>query len=277
MKLGLKKFIIKVGLVAIGLGMALLLVNSCMKPEPILTVTAPPNAGHPPFQTTITTACSIEGGAFTLSEQGKQPVSSTEGTFNVLIEGWPYKATIEWTDGNNVAESAVKLALINKRPVAHDLALSPGTLQEGQGVWIDLRYLEQGCINGAVMRHSGMEDPDYTGTGYSMENDGFTYHVEIYDESTGRQETVYKADGTVLGRNEYSADPFFKWFIGWSQAIPPYPFQPKDVKCTPTPVLPDPTPDPDHRKLIHVYVKEWGTAYHWVYTVETTGGGCSAQ
>jgi len=250
-------------LFGISILIVLLALSSCMKPLPILTVTTDPTSIHPPGGVIIEAVCSQEGGTYTLSVEGDDPIESTEGVFAVTVDDWPWHAAVVWTDGDSVAESAVKLTLKNERPMAHALTLSPASLLTGQGVWIDLRYLMQGCINGTPQRISGIEDPDYTADGYSIENDGFTYHVEIFDKDTGKQETIYKPDRTVLGHDEYTISPYFKWFVDRKEETPPFPFSSMS--------------EGQAIKLIHVYVKEWGNAYHWVYEVSAGVAGCSIK
>ena len=271
------KHLIKPALFGTGVLLILITLSGCFSQSAAtLVVTATPSGGHPPFITMIKAVASKEGGTYTLMEDGQQPVTSSDGAFAVNVTTWPYKGSIVWENGTTVVESAVKLTLINKGPFAHDLALFPGAPEKGQGEIIDLRYLEQGCHNGTPMSYSGIEDPDYTASGYSMQNDKFAYHVEVYDKNTGKQETIYKMDRSVLGRDEYTTSPYFKWFVGWSGTKPPFPFPPQSLlsECDPIPIPPVPI-EHGHDKVVNVYVKEFGNTYHWVYTIATIGASCS--
>lgn len=268
------KIAIKLTMLCLGIGMALLALNGCglVPQEQTLLITVSPPSGHPPFDISIAAACSQSGGKYSLIIGGQDPIESN-GSFTATVDAWPWKARVVWSDGDTVIEEPVIVTLQNERPVAHNLSIFPGSPITGQGEWIDLRYLEQGCGNGMPARISGFEDPDYTADGYSIENDGFTYHIEIYDKETGKQETVYKPDRTVLGPDEYTVYPYFKWFVDWSYWEPPYPFSPMSCVPTPTPIVP--IGDATREKRIEVTVKEWGSEYRWVYTVLTAEGSCN--
>ena len=271
------KIIVRVILFAIGLGIAMLALHGCVveNPTPILTVVASPGSGHPPFDIAIAAICSEPDGMYTLTAPREGSVESTDGVFTATVGDWPWRAAITWSDGNSVVERPVVVTLENERPIAHDLTLTPDSILTGQGIWIDLRYLEQGCDNGTPKRISGIEDPDWSQGEDSGKNDGFTYHVEVYDQTTGQRETVFKPDAVALGKDEYTDSPYFKWFVDWVQLIAPYPFAPREC-------CPDPEPEPDldiptHNKLINVYVCEFGSVYHWVYTISAGVIGCSSQ
>ena len=124
------------------IGMMLLALFGCNigKVSPFLIITATPNGGHPPFSPVITAVCSAEGGAYTLTEEGKQPILSTDGVFTVTVDSWPYKATVTWTDGHRVARATVHVELIDQPPVIRRPWIT-GTY--GVPFWrtlIDLRY-----------------------------------------------------------------------------------------------------------------------------------------
>lgn len=133
----MKKLII---LLAIGTMLIALFGCNISKVSPILTITTNPPSGHPPFSITITAACSVEGGTYTLTEEGKQPVSSNDGVFNANVIGWPYKATVTWTKGDSVVEATVGVKLADQPPVIRRPWIA-GTY--GIPFWrtlIDLRY-----------------------------------------------------------------------------------------------------------------------------------------
>ena len=242
-------------LIVVAVAVLLFLGGCTLFQGPTLVVKTDPQAGHPPFAIAINAACSETGGTYTLTEPGKSPVESSSGLFATVVTTYPYKGTITWTDGKQTISEPVRIGLINKSPVAHDLFLSPDSLQKGEKITIDLRYLAHGCHNGTPIRYTGIEDPDYTQDGYSPQNDHFKYYVEVFDDQ-GNQETVFKPDGMALSKNEYIRSPIFTWFVGWQKKEAPYPFSPQCVGSSSWP------------KYIHVFVEEWGDRYHWVYTVE---------
>lgn len=245
---------------------------------PTLTIAVSPNSGHPPFNVMIAAAYPQKGGVYTLNVEGEDPVESTEGVFTTTVDGWPWNAKVVWSDETGgFSEAPVVVKLENETPVAHGLYTVPGTYDYHQLVLIDLRYMQKGCIgSGEPEFYTGIEDPDFTGDGYSLENDGFTYNVKIIDVASGRREAVFYGPNRTLMGDEYVECPIFYWFVGYSGAAPIIPYQVwSPMGCNPTPV---PGPEPGQgtvEKKIHVYVKEFGTARHWVYTLFATASGCS--
>ena len=253
-------------IVLFAIGVALFALYGCNigGVSPILTVTTNPSSGHPPFSITIAAACSMEDGTYTLAVQGQDPVLSINGAFTALVDTSPWKATVSWTDGSTVVNKPIVVAIENKRPVAHDLAFTPAVLNIGQGVWFDLRYRQAGCENGTPLRNLGIEDPDYQTDGYSAKNDNFTYHIDVYDDITDMRETVFKPDGTFLNADEFTATPYFKWFVGWSVLVSPFPFSPM---CGASPAPPSSGSRQNISKRVEVSVKEFGNIYRFVYHI----------
>lgn len=244
----------------------------------VLTVIADPNSGHPPFETTIKAVCSKEGGQYTWDETGQwQGTGSTYNSHNTIVTTWPWHCTVTWTDGSGgFAEATVGVSLENKIPVAHSLWTVPGYYQDGALILIDLRYLPHGCEEGSPLSYSGFEDPDYTQDGYSIENDGFTYHVEIEDMATGEFESVfYGPDRTLMG-NEFVDIPIFYWFVNWTgdePIVPYYVWSP--MECLPDPSLSLEEDEGTVGKRLHVWVMEWGETRRWIYDVAVSGPGCN--
>jgi len=259
---------IKAGLFGIGMLLALLALHGCgLIPanEPTLTVTISPAAGHPPFNIAIAAVCSEPDGAYTFTPPDGDPVSSPVGQFKAEVNTYPYKGAITWTDGERTVSESIRVGLVNKRPVAHDLNLVPSSPKLLQKEIIDLSYRAKGCENGNPQHYFGIEDPDYTQDGFSTDNDHFLYRVEVHDKDSGEQETVFDSDGRPLPAGEFRADPRFIWFPGWTKIYPPFPVGPL---CS---VNPSPTNPPGSGsiiKVVRVTVKEWGSNYAWEYEVE---------
>jgi len=269
------KTLVRLALFGAGFLIALLAVQSCMAPVAPFVATCNPTAIHPPGTVTIT-ATGRTGGTYFYQPTGQDVTPSTQNTFVATVDRWPWSVTVTWRDGDNVATATARLILANERPVAHDLWVWPEGLSTGSLARFDLRYLQHGCDNGTAESYSGFKDPDYNANGYSMENDSFSYHIDVYD-AAGNHETVYKPDRTVLGADEFTASPYFVWFVGWKAAIPPFPFAPQsvtDLDCDPTPPPPDPPPTQTESKRVEVTVKEWGNQYRFVYIVTTAVTGC---
>ena len=260
MKKRLIRVAIKLSLVGLGLLLALVAIHGCtIAPNnPTLTVTVSPDKGHPPFDIAIAAVCSESGGTFTFKPPDGEAVESTTGSFKATVKDYPYNGTISWTDGERTVSQPIRVGLVNKEPVAHDLSITPGPIRYLQKEVIDLSYREAGCHNGTPVKYYGIEDPDYTGNGYSVENDNFQYRVEIYDKATGKQETVYDYNGDPLPAGEFRSDPRFIWFPGWTEIYPPFPLQQMSVQLE---------EDPPGTKIIHVIVREWGAGYSWEYKV----------
>lgn len=248
-------------------------------PAPVLTATANPDSGHPPFKTTITAVCSEEDGIYILAATEEDSMESNTGVFTVVIEDWPWKGVVTWTDGEGtVLEATVPLGLENKIPVAHSLWTVPRNYEDRALILIDLRYLEHGCVasTGKPEFVSGFEDPDYTGDGYSMENDGFTYHVEIEDMATGEFESVfYGPDRTLMG-DEYVDTLIFYWFVNHTGEEPLYQYGVwSPLGC---PYNPSPSPGEDEAtagKRVHIYVREWSEIRHWFYDITASEPRCA--
>ncbi|MEA3298113.1 MAG: hypothetical protein U9Q31_01215 [Chloroflexota bacterium] len=241
------------------------MLNSCItvySPElPELTIVVTPDEGHPPFQIAIAAACAEPNGEYTLIVNGESIETSSEGRFTALVDDWPWEASVEWVNETVVVEKAIPVTLINERPIAHDLNMTPAEPHQYEKALIDLRYLERGCKNGAPVSLVGVEDPDFAKDEYSIENDNFTYHVEVFDATTGDQETVFKENGVLLAPDEFTSSPFFIWFSDWSFWKPPYPFQITSSNAQLGCEI------DTGEKLIHVYVREFGNVYHWVYII----------
>jgi len=224
----------------------LLFLGGCLqmgKPEPILTVAVTPDAGHPPFEISVVAVCSGGDGTYMLNLPNETLESET-GKFTATVDTWPFPLSVTWVGEAGTKTEELKLRLINERPVAHYLSFSRADYRSK--TIIDLRFRASGCVGGAPETLLGIEDPDYTAGGFSTENDNFLYRVEVYDKDTGIQETVYDES-------------------------PPFPFK----SCAPIP--PEVTPESGEGtpKEIHVYVKEFGSEYHWLYEVKMVGGPCA--
>ena len=274
------KIIIKLSLFSMGILLALLCVNSCMTPvPPALTIAVSPDSGHPPFQVIIAAACSEEGGTYTLFVEGENPVGSIEGAFSATVDDWPWKAVITWSDETGAfSEVPVVVSLENATPIAHQLFTVPNVYAFRSVTLIDLRYRPVGCVAlGEPDFYVGIEDPDYTGDGFSMENDGFEYNVEIIDVASGTKESVfYGPNRTLMMPGEYVVNPMFNWIVGYSGYVAPFPF------ATPSAVSslgcgienPALTPAATSAKQIRVSVKEWGSIRRWEYMVFAGAAGC---
>ena len=260
------EILIKVALFGLGIVLALMCLHGCFVApiNPSLTVSVSPDKGHPPFDITIAVACSKEGGTYTLNVKGKEPVESNEGAFTATIIDWPWRAAVTWVDElGGFSEAPVVVKLENEIPVAHGFHI-PETCAYHQLVVIDLRYRPIGCTSSGVPEfYNGIEDPDYTNDGYSMENDGFTYNVQIFNVASGRRESVFYGPNRILMGDEYVENPIFYWFVTYSGAEPIIPY----------PVW-SPAGEVKSEKAVHVYVMEFGTVRHWVYTVFATPSGC---
>jgi len=264
----MKRFMLLGGVAMIGV---LVLIAGCgiMGNAPQLTLAVSPQAGHPPYTVNIAAACSVPGGSYIFNPPVGDAIESQTGSFTAVVDTWPYDASVTWTDGDRVVTQPIELGLINERPVAHNLPFARAEYRTR--TLIDLRYRQQGCYNGGPVTYTGIEDPDYTAGGFSDQNDDFLYRVEVYDKASGDQETVYTQDGQALAWGEYVPTPVFYWFPGWTQIHPPYPLD--LASCVPNPPPAD-DPGATITKAIHVWVKEFGAEYHWVYEVEMTGGPC---
>ena len=266
------KILIRLILIVLGVFMALAAIHGCTlgPSSPTLSVTISPKAGHPPFRITIAAACSATGGTYTFKPPDGDAIESTTGQFTAIVGTYPYHGTVTWTDGKRTVSQSISVGLVNRDPVAHDLALTPTPLQYLQLELIDLSYREAGCHNGLPVRYFGIEDPDYTAEGYSDKNDHFLYRIEVHDEETGDLETVYDTDGNPLPAGEFRRDPRFRWFPGWSKIYPPFPL---NIMCGAPSLSPGPTQTPGHTaiKVVRVIVKEWGVNYTWDYKATIVG------
>ena len=255
----MKKILVLLAVLSMALGGCSLISN-----PPTLSVAVDPPAGHPPFDITITATCSEDGGVYVLEEDGKDPVESTEGVFKSRVTTWPYIARVVWRKGEKTVSEPVKVSLVNRRPVAHGLWTSEPYHYHAL-IRFDLRYLERGCesTTGKPDFYTGIEDPDYTADGYSPDNDGFEYRIEVKDVDTGKYESVfYGPDRELLRPGQYISSPIFYWFVGWDGNEPLMPYRVWSPQCGP--------PAQEMTKEVHVYVKEFGSAYHWVYTITAT-------
>ena len=274
MKERLIRIAIRLGLVGLGLLLALVAIHGCtLAPNnPTLMVTVSPDKGHPPFNIAIAAACSESGGTFTFTPPDGEPVESNTGSFKATVNDYPYNGTINWTDGERTVSRSITVGLVNKKPIAHNLSITPhGSAQYSGKEMETVRYLEKeiidlgyhktGCPNGdpsQSLQYYGIEDPDYTQNGYSAKNDHFQYRVEIHDEDTGKQETVFDSTGDPLPAGEFRSDPRFTWFPGWTKTYPPFPLQSMSAGLE---------EDPPGTKIIHIIVREWGAGYSWEYKV----------
>jgi hypothetical protein len=214
-----------------------------------------PEAGHPPYEATIT-AEGRDGGSY-LWTVGDSTYTTEENGITVTIDAWPLLIECVWTDGNQTARATIGAGLKNEAPVAYHLYTVPDEYLHGQRVLIDLRYLEHGCLNGEPLLYTGIKDP---------EGDKLVYRVEVEDVASGRHESVYTANRELVP--EWTEDPRFYWFVGWTSGDPPYPFAPR---CELDP-WEEPGPAGEIVKRVHVYAKEvaWSQAYHWVYTLQAS-------
>jgi len=261
-------------------GLLLACLYGCYAPPAVvLVVEVSPDSGRPPFEVTVTVTDMGEG-TYTYEISGQEAVESTEAVFTTLVDRYPWKVRVTWTDGaGGFSEATATVGLENEIPVAHGLWTVPNNYSDRGLILIDLRYLEHGCRNGTALSYTGFEDPDYTAGGYSMENDAFTYHVEVEDVATGQRESIFYGPDRTLMRDEYVSGSIFYWFVNWSvvwDRDPPYPYP----VWSPM-VCPCPTPDPEPgaaatiEKRIYVSVREFGATRRWVYTVFAAAPGCS--
>lgn len=265
----MKRIAIKLFLVMCGVLLALLCLYGCMQPSPVLTVTANPTSIHPPGDIAITAVCSQEGGMFTLTMEGEDPVESADGTFTGTISGWPWKATVTWTDGTAVAETAVRITLENETVVPHGLWSESNTYADRGLTEIDLRYIPRGCTgSGETVFYTGFEDPD---------GDSLKYRVEVEDMTGGVFESVfYGDDRTLMGQTGFVDNPIFYWFVNCVGEEPIYQYEvwsPLDCQPTPTPSLDG---EATREKRIHIYVLEveCNIVTHWAYTIFAFASGC---
>lgn len=259
---------------------------------PVLEAELLPASGHPPFSTTVIVEEGDEVAGDTLyvyRATGQDAVETTATTLEVVVDVYPWSCIISRTDSKgNVSETVVRAELENEVAVAHNLWTIPNIYSDRLLIRIDLRHLWHGCdgATGDPLFATGFEDPDYTGDGYSMKNDGFTYRVEVEDVATGQLESVfYGPDRTLMG-DEFVETPFFNWFVNYTGALPFYQYATRQMRyscvvptatmgCTPSPPPTLIEGEGMVEKRIHVYVLEWGTARHWVYTVFAYPGSCS--
>lgn len=232
----------------IGLLMAVFL-TSCAMYEDFVVQIDPPK-GHPPFEVQVT-ATKYDDGVYVF-EAGGQVIETEENKAVFTVDDWPWSVKVEWTDGGVVKSVTERVGLENQIPIAYDLYTVPDQYLFGQKVLIDLRYLEHGCNNGEPLLYTGIKDPD---------GDELMYRVEVEDVATGKYESVYTPDRKLL--TDWTYSPKLYWFVGWHGTDPPIPFSPR---CQLDP-WEEPDPAGDTVKKIHVYVKEWGQARHWVYEV----------
>lgn len=266
MKKRLIHIAIRLGLISLGLLLALAAIHGCsLAPNnPTLMVTVSPDKGHPPFDIAIAAVCSESGGTFTFEPPHGEAIESNTGSFKATVNDYPYNGTISWTDGERTVSQPIRVGLVNKEPVAHNLLIAPEPIQYLQEEGIDLSYRGTGCQNGNPTEYYGIEDPDYTTNGYSPKNDNFQYRVEIHDKDTGKQETVYDHNGDPLPAGEFRSDPHFTWFPGWTKIYPPFPLQPMSIE-----------PEHSSTKVIRIIVREWSVDYAWEYEVTITGEKCN--
>jgi hypothetical protein len=263
------RLITKHSLFSAGLLLVLLCLHGCMQSIPILTITTNPTSIHPPGNVTITAVCSQEGGTYTLAVEGEDPVESTEGVFVATVDGWLWFAIITWTDGDSVAETAVRVALENETVVPHGLWTEPNNYPDQGLVLIDLRYLEHGCLNGMPVSYTGFEDPD---------GDTLWYRVLVEDMKTGEWESVfYGPDRTLMG-DEYVSGPIFYWFVNHTGEGVIYQYGVwSPLGCVPTPSLSPGGGSATREKRVHIYILEveCGVVTHWAYDIVTAQPGCS--
>ena len=259
----------RIGLYLLGVLLLLAALYGCtlVPTGPTLTVAVSPEKGHPPFTINVAAACSENDGTYYFRANGKAPIESASGSFQVVVDTWPYTATVAWVKDDRSIVKPISLSLVNKPPTAHDLWLDSPIFYL-QKETIDLRYREAGCRNGNPLRYFGIEDPDYTAHGYSDKNDHFLYRVVVYDKKTGAQETVYDSGGHALPAGEYRSQPIFYWFPGWTKIMAPFPLA--------KPATVEPGDEPVSIKLIDVYVKEFGELYRWRYEATVHGGPCNS-
>lgn len=253
---------IKCGFFGIGLLLAVLCLSGCGIGPTInpatLTIAVSPDSGHPPFDISIAAACSESGGTYTLSVNGVT-IELPDGRFSGTIYTWPWTATVIWTGEGKTVEGKVEVTLENAKPVAHSLWFLSTDFSDREIVPIDLRYTQHGCSGrGGELLKTGIEDPDYTANGPSQENDNFLYRVEVIDAVTGVRESIfYGPDRTVLFPGDYVSTTAFTWIVNYFAYTAPFPFSTEGgVSLT-----------EKREKYIHVYVREWGIDYHWVYSV----------
>ena len=257
----------------------LMILHGCAPPivPDQFRVTISPEAGHPPFEATIT--ATERTGKYIYQPTGQEAVESTENTFSVTVDTWPWKCPVTWIDGDSVATATAQPRLVNERPVAHDLWLSSTNPGYGEVILADLRYLQHGCLNGMPLSYSGISDADYNGDEYSADNDGFTYNVKVQDVATGNWESVYSGPDRTLVGDSFTTNPIFYWSVGLGNLLPPYPYlpwSPLSIKdCLLDPGTPPVTDTPTIEKRVEVTVKEFGDYHRYVYSVMTFHNTCS--
>lgn len=296
--------LLRIGVFGAGVLLALLCLNSCslFSPSapselPTLSVSAEPSSGHPPFTVDIEAQSSAKGGTYTLEVTGSPALQSTDGAFSVVVDTAPWAAQVKWTDGGSVyLSAAVPVTVENARPVGHDLWAVPNTFKDGDLVLMDMRYLAHGCDKpGTPLTYTGFEDPDYTGSGYSTENDGFTYNVRVQDVATGDWETVWTGPLREEVGTDSFAGPIFYWCVSRTDPLPPFPYTPWSPSgsslapmsvgdellapevCCPTPVEPDPSAPGTIEKHIEITVCEFGTCYRFVYSILAREEVCASE
>jgi len=159
------KLAIRFTLFGVGMLLALLALSGCfggtdlVAEVPSLTAFLSPSTGHPDFKTAVIVE-DKDGGTYTYEATGQAAVQSAENEFKTIVDQYPWKCVVTWTDGIDVATTTVRAGLENEGPVVNKPRIIGWQGIPGSRTMVDCRYWSD--------KGTGIYDPE--GDDWTMTN-----------------------------------------------------------------------------------------------------------
>ena len=228
---------------------------------PPLAASINPNSGTVPFDVTVTVTDLGSGTTYTFSASDGAKIVSDKPVAQMKVTSMDWSVTVSAVTSSGRREAVtVAPAEIKKNlpPRPYNLGL-PGDIGWHQKVELNFAYHEHaGCHPGDTIRY-GIKDPE-----------GLPLQYKVWIVSPTGVEDVYQVNGgeTVRVTGQWSSNPVFVWFNGWTGISPPIP-----LAVAPSAISPSQTPS-KVVKVVRVQVNDGYNQPTFEYRVQATNSTC---